>query len=103
VGTIFSLHGRRTDGSVAATRAHNVLLIDKFSPVCHAFFPASLPFLFSEHPELLDDLFCLELFHFAVVGGLLQLDDVVLLVFEIFENIEAGFLVLFLEGGVGEG
>jgi hypothetical protein len=28
---------------------------------------------------------------------------VVLLVFEIFENIEAGFLVLFLEGGVGEG
>ena len=103
VGTVFGLHGRRTDGSVAAARAHNVLLIDELSPVGHALFPAALPFLFGEHSELFDDLFCFELLHFAVVGRLLQLDDVVLLVLEILEDVEAGLLVLFLEGGVGQG
>lgn len=102
MGTVFGLRRRRTNAPVTALGTNQVLLIAELSPVRYSLLPSPLPLLLSQHSELLDDLFRLHLLHLATVGGLLQLHNVVLLVLQVLKDLEAGLLILFLKGRLGE-
>lgn len=103
MGTIFRLDGRRPDGPIAALGPHHVLFIGEVPPIGHSLLATALPLLLCQHSKLLDDLLGLEFLHLAVVGRLLQLDDVVLLALQVLEDVQTGLLVLLLESGIGQG
>ena len=87
MGTVFGLDGGRADGPVTPLGTHHVLLVGELPPVGDPLLSAAFPLLLSQNPKLLYYLFGFQLLHFLVVGRVLKLDDVLLLVFEVFEDV----------------
>jgi hypothetical protein len=103
IGTIFCFGWRRTNTSIASFGSYNIFFVAKLSPAGHSFLSASLPLLLSQYSKLFNDFFGLHFFHLPVKGRLLKLNNVIFLVFEVFEYFQAGFLILFLKGGFWKG
>ena len=100
--SVFGPDWRRPDGPVASLRPDHELLLAEISPIRHSFLPAPFPLFLSQHSKLFHHLLRLHLLSLLVVGGLLELCDVILLLLEFLEQLQTVLLVLFLISGIWE-
>lgn len=91
------LDGWGSDATIAPPCPDHELFLTKLSPIWHSFLSAPLPLVLSKDPILLNHLPSLKLLHFSGIIWLLQSDDLVFLIVDLFEYFMAHFLILCLE------
>jgi len=100
VGSCLWFDRRRTNSSVTSTRTYDIFIIIELSPVCHSLLAAPLPLLLGQHSELLYNLLGLQLLHFSIICRMLQFNDMIFFILQIFEYSLTVILILFVESRI---